>query len=280
MVRRQRERTGDRARQRAASRRRCSTARSCCASRCRRFRRSSRASPQQLIQLSSNAAGDSPSDHGQLAGHASCSTFARKTSCCPAASTQSSATCSREPHAALRADVEPNGSGAPRANRNHLRRRERRPRARSSIPPSCEISGPRAGRASDSVGATTRTTIAYPDSQTHLVDIDTTALGAGVRVRPTQVEGQLTFILARRIPDAQFSGSRRRATRRRRRCSTERATTPRLRSLVILSQDVHRIFGGVVPEIASRAHLTSIVPVVERALADAGVGSTTSMRSR
>ena len=42
------------------------------------------------------------------------------------------------------------------------------------------------------------------------------------------------------------------------------------RSLVILSQDVHRIFGGVVPEIASRAHVTSIVPVVERALADAG----------
>ncbi|MDQ3697051.1 MAG: tRNA (adenosine(37)-N6)-threonylcarbamoyltransferase complex transferase subunit TsaD [Gemmatimonadota bacterium] len=42
-----------------------------------------------------------------------------------------------------------------------------------------------------------------------------------------------------------------------------------LRSLVILSQDVHRIFGGVVPEIASRAHLTAIVPVVERALAEA-----------
>ncbi|MFL5581551.1 MAG: tRNA (adenosine(37)-N6)-threonylcarbamoyltransferase complex transferase subunit TsaD [Gemmatimonadaceae bacterium] len=44
-----------------------------------------------------------------------------------------------------------------------------------------------------------------------------------------------------------------------------------LRSLVILSQDVHRIFGGVVPEIASRAHLTSIVPVVRRALDDAGL---------
>lgn len=44
-----------------------------------------------------------------------------------------------------------------------------------------------------------------------------------------------------------------------------------LRSLVILSQDVHKVFGGVVPEIASRAHLTSIVPVVSRALADAGV---------
>ena len=42
-----------------------------------------------------------------------------------------------------------------------------------------------------------------------------------------------------------------------------------LRSLVILSQDVHRVFGGVVPEIASRAHLTSIVPVVSRALSDA-----------
>ncbi|MEJ7758476.1 MAG: tRNA (adenosine(37)-N6)-threonylcarbamoyltransferase complex transferase subunit TsaD [Gemmatimonadaceae bacterium] len=43
------------------------------------------------------------------------------------------------------------------------------------------------------------------------------------------------------------------------------------RSLVILSQDIHRVFGGVVPEIASRAHLTSIVPVVERALNEANV---------
>jgi N6-L-threonylcarbamoyladenine synthase len=42
------------------------------------------------------------------------------------------------------------------------------------------------------------------------------------------------------------------------------------KSLVILSQDVHRVFGGVVPEIASRAHLTSIVPVVNRALTEAG----------
>ena len=46
----------------------------------------------------------------------------------------------------------------------------------------------------------------------------------------------------------------------------------RLRSLVILSQDVHRVFGGVVPEIASRAHLTAIVPVVRQALAEAGTG--------
>jgi N6-L-threonylcarbamoyladenine synthase len=44
-----------------------------------------------------------------------------------------------------------------------------------------------------------------------------------------------------------------------------------VRSLVILSQDVHRVFGGVVPELASRAHLTAIVPTVDRALAEAEV---------
>ena len=42
-------------------------------------------------------------------------------------------------------------------------------------------------------------------------------------------------------------------------------------SLVILSQDVHRVFGGVVPEIASRQHLAALVPVVDRALSDAGM---------
>ena len=45
-----------------------------------------------------------------------------------------------------------------------------------------------------------------------------------------------------------------------------------VRSLVILSQDIHRVFGGVVPELASREHLRTIGPVVERALAEAGVG--------
>jgi N6-L-threonylcarbamoyladenine synthase len=45
-----------------------------------------------------------------------------------------------------------------------------------------------------------------------------------------------------------------------------------LASLVILSQDVHRIFGGVVPELASRAHVQAIGSVVERALVDAGIG--------
>lgn len=43
-----------------------------------------------------------------------------------------------------------------------------------------------------------------------------------------------------------------------------------LESLVILSQDIHRVFGGVVPEIASRQHLTSIIPVIDQALGDAG----------
>jgi N6-L-threonylcarbamoyladenine synthase len=41
-------------------------------------------------------------------------------------------------------------------------------------------------------------------------------------------------------------------------------------SLVILSQDVHRLFGGVVPELASRGHLTAIEPVMRRALSEAG----------
>ena len=43
-----------------------------------------------------------------------------------------------------------------------------------------------------------------------------------------------------------------------------------LESCVILSQDVHRLFGGVVPEIASRQHLTGIIPAVDAALAEAG----------
>ncbi len=44
----------------------------------------------------------------------------------------------------------------------------------------------------------------------------------------------------------------------------------RLEGLAILSQDIHRIFGGVVPELASRAHLTTVAPVVEEALRQAG----------
>ncbi len=37
-------------------------------------------------------------------------------------------------------------------------------------------------------------------------------------------------------------------------------------SNVIASQDVHRVYGGVVPELASRAHQQNIIPVVDRAI--------------
>jgi N6-L-threonylcarbamoyladenine synthase len=39
-----------------------------------------------------------------------------------------------------------------------------------------------------------------------------------------------------------------------------------LLSNVISNQDVHRAFGGVVPELASRAHQANIIPVVDRAI--------------
>jgi N6-L-threonylcarbamoyladenine synthase len=40
---------------------------------------------------------------------------------------------------------------------------------------------------------------------------------------------------------------------------------------VILSQDIHRVYGGVVPELAARSHLRAIDDVVRGALAEAGV---------
>lgn len=42
-------------------------------------------------------------------------------------------------------------------------------------------------------------------------------------------------------------------------------------SNVVAGQPVHEAWGGVVPELASRAHQQNIVPVVEKALRDAGV---------
>jgi N6-L-threonylcarbamoyladenine synthase len=45
-----------------------------------------------------------------------------------------------------------------------------------------------------------------------------------------------------------------------------------LRSTVVASQvEVHAPYGGIVPELASRRHIEVITPVIERALADAGV---------
>ncbi len=46
----------------------------------------------------------------------------------------------------------------------------------------------------------------------------------------------------------------------------------RVLSNVILSQSVHTRFGGVVPEVASREHVRTILPIYRQALADAGVG--------
>jgi len=46
-----------------------------------------------------------------------------------------------------------------------------------------------------------------------------------------------------------------------------------LLSNVVSSQDmIHGVYGGVVPELASREHLKSVVPVVEKALSDASTG--------
>jgi N6-L-threonylcarbamoyladenine synthase len=47
--------------------------------------------------------------------------------------------------------------------------------------------------------------------------------------------------------------------------------TPVAEATVILSQDVHKIFGGVVPELASRAHLTALPDVIDQALREAKV---------
>ena len=54
-------------------------------------------------------------------------------------------------------------------------------------------------------------------------------------------------------------------------CSAALLVNDNLKSVVISSQLVHNEYGGVVPELASRAHVEAIVPVVEEALAEASV---------
>ena len=44
-----------------------------------------------------------------------------------------------------------------------------------------------------------------------------------------------------------------------------------LLSNVIASQEVHRKYGGVIPELASRAHQQNIIPVVDAAIKEAGI---------
>ena len=51
-------------------------------------------------------------------------------------------------------------------------------------------------------------------------------------------------------------------------------TDGRIVSNVIATQKIHEQYGGVVPELASRAHMQNIVPVVDAALAKAGIRST------
>jgi N6-L-threonylcarbamoyladenine synthase len=45
----------------------------------------------------------------------------------------------------------------------------------------------------------------------------------------------------------------------------------RILSNIIATQDIHARYGGVVPELASRAHLQNILPVVDQALLKAGI---------
>ena len=42
-------------------------------------------------------------------------------------------------------------------------------------------------------------------------------------------------------------------------------------SNVVANQEVHRLYGGVVPEVASRAHQENIIPVVDQAIRQAGI---------
>jgi N6-L-threonylcarbamoyladenine synthase len=44
-----------------------------------------------------------------------------------------------------------------------------------------------------------------------------------------------------------------------------------VRSNITASQEVHRLYGGVVPELASRQHLSHIIPVIAQALEAAGI---------
>jgi N6-L-threonylcarbamoyladenine synthase len=43
-------------------------------------------------------------------------------------------------------------------------------------------------------------------------------------------------------------------------------------SNIIAGQKVHEQYGGVVPELASRAHIQNIIPVVDAAFRDTGCG--------
>ena len=47
-----------------------------------------------------------------------------------------------------------------------------------------------------------------------------------------------------------------------------------LSNQIVSQVDIHARYGGVVPEVASRQHLLSIIPIIERAMSEAGVAWT------
>jgi N6-L-threonylcarbamoyladenine synthase len=52
---------------------------------------------------------------------------------------------------------------------------------------------------------------------------------------------------------------------------TDRAGTGMVRSSAVANQDdIHRVYGGIVPELASRNHVVTMMPIIERATAEAG----------
>jgi len=45
-----------------------------------------------------------------------------------------------------------------------------------------------------------------------------------------------------------------------------------LSNVVASSLELHRYYGGVVPEIAARSHIDSIIPVIEESIDSSGLG--------
>jgi YbbR domain-containing protein len=67
-------------------------------------------------------------------------------------------------------------------------------------PESVQVNGPRHVVLGIAAVWTVKTALPYPDSLPHLIDLDTTSLGEGVRVRPSQVKVQVTTMAAMTKP--------------------------------------------------------------------------------
>ena len=60
-------------------------------------------------------------------------------------------------------------------------------------------------------------------------------------------------------------------TPRRRFSKPTRPGIGKVRSSAVANQDdIHRLYGGIVPELASRNHVVTMMPIIERAMAEAG----------